>query len=107
LQLGKLYGQTDNRQAELTMYKPLLKEYTDHAEIRDRTAALGAQTDAKPAKTQQTRVPKSHRTTSTQLKPPHIITWSKLSNETRIAQISKQKPSITKYIAGYYYKSRG
>jgi TolA-binding protein len=43
LQLGKLYGLTDNRQAELATYQTFLKEYPDHAETRDRTAVLSAQ----------------------------------------------------------------
>ena len=59
LQLGKLYGLTDNPQAELATYQTLLKEYPDHAETRDRTAALSAQTGAKPAKPDK-RVSRNH-----------------------------------------------
>jgi hypothetical protein len=59
LQLGKLYGLTDNRQAELATYQTLLKEYPDDAETRDRTAALSAQTGAKPAKPNK-RVSRNH-----------------------------------------------
>jgi hypothetical protein len=59
LQLGKLYGLTDNRQAELATYQTLLKEYPDDAETRDRTAALSAQTGAKPAKPDK-RVSRNH-----------------------------------------------
>jgi hypothetical protein len=59
LQLGKLYGLTDNRQAELATYQTFLKEYPDHAETRDRTAVLSAQTGAKPAKPDK-RVSRNH-----------------------------------------------
>ena len=59
LQLGKLYGLTDNPQAELATYQTLLKEYPDDAETRDRTAALSVQTGAKPAKPNK-RVSRNH-----------------------------------------------
>jgi hypothetical protein len=93
LHLGKLHSLTGNRQAELSTYRTLLKEYPDHAAARKRLAALSAQTITKPAKRPQITAPKSPRAQSP---PSHINVRSKVSDVIEAQTTSTPMPPIRK-----------